>query len=164
MNRFISALNESLENCNWYSALYIALTLPDICARIESDDGKTSGNKYVAWYERYLAPKYQFEMHIFLGGNDCYALRCALLHEGGSDISTQQRRDVLDSFHFTVGHSHCNKINAVLQLDVPTFCTDVCNSALDWERDFRANYPEKADRFDSLIRVYIGPHQIMPGL
>ncbi|MHB8472559.1 MAG: hypothetical protein ACYDC8_06865 [Gammaproteobacteria bacterium] len=170
MNRFIGAIKESLRNQNWYSALYISLTLPDICARIESDDGKTSGDKFVAWFDRYLGPKYQHAigpdktMHIFLNGNDCYALRCAVLHEGGSDITTQNRREVLEKMHFTVGHGHCNQINSILQLDVPTFCTDVCDSVSKWELDFRANFPKKTDRFDTLLQVHIGPHQIAPGI
>lgn len=48
MDRFTSAVRQSLENKNWYAALYLSLTLPDICARLESDDGKTNRVKFVA--------------------------------------------------------------------------------------------------------------------
>ena len=33
--------------------------------------------------------------HVFLHGEDCYALRCAVLHEGADDIVTQRARVAL---------------------------------------------------------------------
>lgn len=93
MDRFIDAIHTSLATQNWYAALYLSLTLPDICARLESNNRKTNRNKFVAWFDKYLASKYRAqigadrEMHVFLSGNDCYALRCAMLHEGESNIA-----------------------------------------------------------------------------
>ncbi len=171
MKRFIEATNNALQSKNWYGAVYIALTLPDICAHIESDDGKTTGDKYVAWFDRYLKRKYESAIgsaktiHTFLSGNDCYALRCAALHEGGSDITSQKRREVLEKIHFTVDRgAHLNQINSVLQLDLVTFCKDVCESVSEWENDFRANHPQKIQRFNTLLQVHAGAHQIIPGV
>jgi hypothetical protein len=170
MRRFTDAVRKSLASQNWYSAVYMALTLPDICARIESDDGKTSRDKYVAWFDRYLRHKYERPSGIsragytFLTGNDCYALRCALLHEGGSDITSQRCREVLDRFHFVVGGAHCSTIDSLLQLDVSVFCGDICDSVAQWERDFRARYPDKIDRFDTLVRIYTETHDVIPGV
>ena len=154
MERFTSAIRNSLKSKNWYAALYMSMTLPDICARLESDDGKTNGSRYIGWYDKYLADMYQHEigadrkLHVFLSGADCYALRCALLHEGSSDITTQRCRDVLERFHFTVVGSHCNQIKSVLQLEVPRFCDDVCVAAKRWAEDFRINHPDKLNRLD----------------
>lgn len=46
-------------NCKgaYYLALYASLTLPDICGAMESDDGQATGNKYIAWFDKHVAPK-----------------------------------------------------------------------------------------------------------
>jgi len=169
MERFTSAIRKSLESQNWYAALYMSMTLPDICARLESEDGKTNGDKYIKWYDKYLADKYRHEVgaerkiHVFLSGPDCYALRCALLHEGSPDITTQRRRDVLEKFHFTVCSSHCNQFGLVLQLDVPVFSNDVCIAAERWAEDFKTNHPDKLNRLNQVVQVYIGPHTTSDG-
>ncbi len=170
MERFTSAIRNSIAHQNWYAALYLSLTLPDICARLEAENGKTSRIKFVAWFERYLADKYRHEigserqMHTFLSGNDCYALRCAMLHEGGSDITTQHCQEALERLHFTVVGAHCNQINSVLQLDVPSFCNDVCDSVEHWYRDFKNNHRDKLHRIGELVTVNVGPHNMGGGI
>jgi hypothetical protein len=170
MERFTSAIRKSMENQNWYAALYMSITVPDICARLESDDGKTNADKYIEWYDKYLADSYRHEigcdrqMHVFLSGADCYALRCAILHEGSIDMTTQRRREVLDRFHFTVCGSHCNQINSVLQLDLPVFCNDVCMAVERWADDFRTNCPDKLNRLDQIVRVDVGSHTMPEGI
>jgi hypothetical protein len=164
MDRFTDAIRKSLEAKNWYSALYLSLTIPDICARLESEDGKTNGQKYAAWFERYMADNYRHAIgsdpnpHTFLSGNDCYALRCALLHEGASDITTQRCREAVDKFHFTVVGSHCNQFDSILQLDVPTFCNEICDSTEKWFLEFKKDHPEKQNRLQELLTIYEGPH------
>ena len=170
MERFISAVKQSLENKNWYAALYLCLTLPDICARLESENGKTNRSKFVAWYDRYMADKYRHQMgpekelHVFLSGNDFYALRCAMLHEGGSDITTQQCQEALQRLHFTVVGAHCNQFNNVLQLDVPHLCNDVCDSVKLWFKEFMNNHNDKAYRIDELVKINVGPHSMGGGV
>lgn len=166
MDRFTSAVRQSLENKNWYAALYLSLTLPDICARLESANGKTNRSKFVSWFEKYLSDRYRFKVggnpvpHVFLSGNDCYALRCAMLHEGGVDITTQQCREVLERFHFTVVGAHCNQFNSTLQLDVRTFCSDVCAAVERWYSGFKTDHPDKLTRLAELVTVHVGPHHM----
>ncbi|ELB2923219.1 hypothetical protein QMT33_002795 [Vibrio alginolyticus] len=170
MQRFIDSIEKSVEDENWYSALYLALTLPDICARLESENGKTSGAKYIAWYDKYMLDKYSHhigrnrELTVFLSGADCYALRCSALHEGGADITTQRCREVLEKFHFTYVGSHCNKFNNILQLDIAQFCRDVCNSVQDWNVNFEDEHKDKLHRLDDLLKVYVGPHSMGNGV
>jgi hypothetical protein len=167
MERFITAVHQAISSRNWYAALYLSVTLPDICARLESENGKTSQNKYVQWYNTYLLNKYQYkhpeesEPRVFLSGNDCYALRCSMLHEGTSELTTQRAREVVDRFHFTaeVG-SHCNIFNSVLQIDVATFCNDMCASVSEWEKDFKNNHSEKLGRLEELVKINIGSHSL----
>ena len=169
MERFITAVQNSLTTQNWYSALYLALTLPDICARLESDDGKSNRTKFIAWYDTYMADKYNKRMaggriHPFLNGNDLYALRCAMLHEGGSEIKDQSARKVLDRFRFTVGSTHCNQIYNTLQLNVINFCNDVCESVLAWYKSFKEDHKDKLNRIEELVIVTVGSYHNVEGV
>jgi len=61
----------------YYLAVSMALTLPDVCAAVESPDGKTSPKKYKAWYDKNLANRY-----VSITAEDCYSLRCGVSHQG----------------------------------------------------------------------------------
>jgi hypothetical protein len=68
------------------SALFIALTIPDIC---------TSGRRYIEWYDTWVNRDGVFE----ISGEDCYKkIRCGVLHRGrtkeGFSLSCDSRNDV----------------------------------------------------------------------
>jgi len=79
MRDVLAQLRESLDANLYYLSLFVALSIPDICGAIDSENGEASGKKYAQWFDRYVAPKY----HGFLVGEDCYRFRCSLLHQGG---------------------------------------------------------------------------------
>ena len=116
MHQFLNAVEEALQQRNFYAALTTALALPDICCWVESPP--TSGQKYAAWFDKYVKEKYTYEVganksqQVFLQGSDCYALRCACLHQGGDNIETQRARKILKDFVFieppAFGQVHCN--------------------------------------------------------
>lgn len=70
MNNIFKAIENSLQNKNWYSALVLSLILPDICGKLENNC-KSSSERYPEWFDAYLGEKYKR----FLTGKDCYALR-----------------------------------------------------------------------------------------
>lgn len=162
MKRLIEAVENSLKSQNWYGALFIALSLPDICGKMETPD-KFSGERYINWFDRYLLDKYSSEVganrikHTFLNGSDCYALRCALLHEGVGDISAQKAQSVLARFHFVFppqgGMIHCNQFNDALQLQVDIFCKDVCEGITAWLKDINEN-KEIQGRLENVLKIY----------
>jgi len=164
MNNLTHALESAIEQKNWYAAVMLALTLPDICGKIEYP-GEHSGTRYKKWCEKYLEPKYTHQVgpaqmeniHKFLSGSDCYALRCALLHEGSDDITEQRARESLDRFHFTAppesGSMHCNQKNTVLQLQVDLFAKDVIESISAWLSDIKGN-AEKENKLAELVTIY----------
>jgi len=145
MQHLVDSVRKDLQNENWYAALFMALTLPDICGKIQYPK-ELSQARYVKWFNKYLSHKYTSEVgpsrerNVFLSGEDCYALRCSLLHEGKDVISGQRCRHALDSFLFVakVG-AHCNyfEVNGhkFLQLSVSRFCEDVCSSIETWLTD-----------------------------
>src|SRR5258708_7704442 len=108
MRDFVIAVRQSVANQNWYSALAMALTLPDIAAKLDGRPGGSAA-RYISWFGTYLDPIYTVQMSgrtvVFLSGEDCYALRCAFLHEGDLDISGQRVQKALTSFTFIVSPS-----------------------------------------------------------
>ena len=141
MLHLVSSVREAVANRNWYASLGLSLALPDICGFLESP-ASGSQKRYVAWCNRDLVPKYtaavgaQRKVHVFLSGEDCYALRCAFLHEGADDIVRQRARKALDTFDFVAPRPgivmHMNQLVNKLQLQIDMFCEDVCQAAESW--------------------------------
>ncbi len=170
MDDLINALESAIENKNWYGALFIALSIPDICGYLETPDGGSQA-RYERWFEEYMLPKYSSHigpdriLHTFLSPSDCYALRCALLHEGREEITEQRAREALGRFYFieppSNGQIHCNQINDVLQLQTDIFCSDILDGLRCWCNAIigRADVEE---RILNILKVY--PSNEIPGL
>ena len=149
MNEFIGAIDSSFQSGNWYGALFIALSLPDICGKLNLPNEPGSQRRYAAWFDRYVRPKYTHKVgaygheKVFLSGNDCYALRCAFLHEGTDNTQAQRAREAVEKFHFIVAPPgcviHCNSLGAKLQLQVDIFCEDIKQGVLSWLRDIETD-------------------------
>jgi hypothetical protein len=167
MNRFLDAIEHSIESKNWYAAVALALTIPDICGWLE-DPGKSSKQRYMEWFNNYLLPKYKNDSRgpnfAFLTGGDCYALRCAFLHEGGDDISRQKANEVLSRITFSTTDSHLIRVNdEVLLLNVSKFCKEVCDAVRSWITDMGIRQ-EIQERMKELISVKIEPFILYPGV
>jgi len=141
MKNLVSSVERALEQENWYAALFMALAFPDLCGNIQYP-ALPSKERYIKWFDEYLSNEYTREVgptrekHVFLSGEDCYALRCSLLHEGRDIVSPQRCRKALDSFLFITSGAHCNYFtvngHTFLQLNVRKFCGDVCASVQTW--------------------------------
>lgn len=144
MNHLIEAVRRSVQEKNWYAALTGALALPDIAGKLDGLSGGSEA-RYVAWFDRYLTPTYTTivggSQHVFLCGNDCYALRCAFLHLGDFDLMGQTARRVLTRFEFVepparrlhLNHSD-NLVPGVssLQVQISFFCEEICMGVEKW--------------------------------
>jgi len=170
IDRYLDSIIKSLESKNWYAALFMALVIPDICGALEHPNEK-SGVRYVNWYNKYMLPKYSSimgplqELHVFLSGDDCYALRCSLLHEGTGDIGKQTISKILESVHFNEpsdkgGMLHCNQYKNVLQLQVDIFCNDLISAAHQWLSDVQGDADIQA-RMQLLSKIH--PAFYFPG-
>ena len=162
MRPFIEAVRSSVSEKNWYAALSTALILPDICGRLQNP-AKLSGVRYAEWFNTHMAIRYSHPdedggpHRQFLAGNDCYALRCAYLHEGGDDILSQSAREALQRFQFCVppGNNtfHCNDRDGVLQLQVDIFCRDLADGAENWLDIIPPSDPAIATRMSGLLTI-----------
>lgn len=144
MEKIIKSAYDALHNDNQYAALIVALVIPDICAALEN--GKTTGSKYASWFENNL-PEYIG----YLSGKDCYALRCAILHQGTDDISGQEIKEVLDYVIFMEPKVPVHRFVAknvvlndqppksFLQLNISMFIVDICKAAEKWLKTTSGN-------------------------
>lgn len=138
MDELLDELSK-VAGAGFYSvALFTSLALPDICAALESDDGKASGPKYKAWFDKWVSPKYPtFPRGGFtLTGATCYAYRCGLLHQGKAmhkDLG-YSRVLFLPPGRLTV---HNGVLNDALIIDIPSFVRDIKNSILEWMKEVK---------------------------
>ena len=164
MKTFIGSIRLAVANENWYGALIIALILPDICGKIEFPK-KPTKERYPKWYDKYVRHKYEFgdcyqeNNTIFMTGKDCYALRCALLHEGHQDLRTQKAYERLQKIDFVVPKSgkirhKINFSNIEFQLEVDKFCLDICDGAEKWLSDVSGKQ-EIQGRMNKLFKIYL---------
>ncbi len=165
MLNLIAALRKSCLQENWYAALYMALSLPDICAKLLEPGSSNAGRRYQAWFDKYLKPHYAggADGHQFLTSADCWALRCSLLHEGSSEISSQRSRDVLSRVIFTTQAIHLMHLNDVLVLNVSAFCEVMIAGVESWMEDFRSDEAVQ-DRIRGMARVETGTFRPIPGV
>lgn len=143
------------------AALSLSLILPDICGGLETP-GEGSKARYVRWFTRWVQPRYTRKVgpaaqcHVFLSGEDCYALRCALMHSGTADISLQPARKALEDFEFVVpppGFTiHCNQRDETLQLQVDIFCQDMSDAVDAWDEATATDAAIEAEK-RTLIRI-----------
>ena len=159
MQRFTSAIRTSIQSENWYAAIFLALTMPDICSKLETPTSGSSGPRYKAWFDKFLAGTYTSNImgreSIFMTSGDCWALRCSLLHEGSDDIGQQNARETLARFHFTTLGSHRIRIDNVLVLNTANFCEEMCQAVESWLIAV-ATKPEVQERIATMIEVKTG--------
>jgi hypothetical protein len=153
MKDIVRSIRTSIQNKNWYSALITSLIVPDICGKIQYPN-KQSKERYIEWLNEYLSVSYR----VFLTATDCYALRCSFLHEGSDNITSQEARRVLDNFILMSNpHFHCNYIDnsgkKSLQLDVGTFCEDMCLASEVWMQAVSSDI-EIQDRMLKVLKIY----------
>lgn len=129
---FLLDIMSSLEHDNWYSALTLSLTIPDICSSLESPDVRGKA-KYISWIENNL---YKIPMYKWIPASDLYALRCSFLHNGMDDISKQKAQKIIESYKFVYPgeqlQMHLNRSGNIMQLDVAIFSLDMVIVAKQW--------------------------------
>jgi hypothetical protein len=161
MDHFAEAIRSAVSQRNWYAALAMALTVPDVCGRLVNPSNG-SRMRYVTWWETYMLNHYQRQIGplgkqvTFLTGPDVYALRCAFLHEGRDDITYQKARQVCTKFLFIEPREgsfiHNNKSNEQLQLQIDIYCMQIADAVSRWEID-TANNTEINERKSDLLKI-----------
>ena len=79
IEQLVNEINGLLRDGYPYSALGIALTLPDICGNIAYPNTKVADH-YKKWYSEYVNPISALKFKDGFDEEICYKLRCAYLH------------------------------------------------------------------------------------
>jgi hypothetical protein len=154
IDKFVDAARQCIESKNWYAALTLALTLPDICSSLEDPGPGKVFKRYVGWCRKYLEPKFTRDIGnppksmTFLSAEDCLHARNSIVHEG-SPIVDNKKRVKIDRFEFFSDGSHMNYVgdrtyNGIpqpryLQLRVDLFCEAIFLAVSDWKTDVAGN-------------------------
>jgi hypothetical protein len=162
MEPILNQTKECLGKGFFYPALITCLTIPDMCGAIDSKDGRSTGEKYQAWYDKYVCPALQevieeangqklpfyiAENGMGLNGKECWIFRCSLLHQGTTlhEKSSYERILFIDPRSgIYIGHG--NVINNMLHIDLKIFCDSVLRGAQKWltvaspSEQFKKNY------------------------
>ena len=115
-----------------YVAVAMCLSLPDVCSALESENGESKTQNYMAWYERWMGEDYQ----LFLSGRDMWSLRCGVLHQGRLGNKKFPYDRIL--FMLTPGFHQCmsdgtgESSERVFQLDARQFCKDMLDAVSRW--------------------------------
>ena len=132
MGTLINEIMEALKNRLLYAALLLALTLPDICAALESQDGRSTPGRYKAWFNTWLRKKYEGQ----LDAQDMYRLRCAVAHQGRFEHPGMKYERVFFTLRPNGMFFHKNELPGIrkdgLNLDIVFFCKDVVESVEAW--------------------------------
>lgn len=158
---YVEDIKRSLENKCYFSALALALTLPDICGMAEYPDEGVS-TRYINWYDKYLGDdmsKGHDAMGVdnpWLSGEVVYNLRNTYLHQGSPSIESskvKEEANQLDQFTLVLGDgtvieeitTNINFGNGEVVfrsviVDITFLCNKLCEYALKY-------YKENAERF-----------------
>ena len=153
MNDLTDAVQQALKDNNYFSAMFIALSLPDICGSLETPKEK-NGIRAKRWFKENLGPKYmpsnRYEAllnfrpdgiatlppgeadnlkkepaTVKLTPEMYWSLRNAFLHEASDKHKTAK-------FHITHSRTPMMMINGALQLSSIGFCQDMCDAVKRW--------------------------------
>ncbi|NUU58974.1 hypothetical protein [Paenibacillus agri] len=156
MEDMFNGIRKGLDAGVYQLALNMTLCIPDICAALESQDGKASGAKYQAWFDGNMAGKTK------LSGSDCYYFRCAFLHQGTTEHEKSRFKKILFIEPTAMsGVFHNNVIDGVLNIDLRIFCDLMITSASSWysnikdDPTFKINYEKSFRRYPEGLAPYI---------
>ena len=108
---YVNDIRCSLENKCYFSALALALALPDICGMAEFPDKSVSG-RYIEWYDKYLGADMEYGKDYsggsspWLSGEVVYNLRNTYIHQGNPGIASdrvKEEANQLDKFTLMLG-------------------------------------------------------------
>jgi hypothetical protein len=176
MRNLLGQLDASLNARLYYVSLFTALTIPDIASALDSDDGQARADRYKAWYDRWVRPRFAesvardiasrggpaIHLENPLDGDACYRFRCSLLHQGSSQHPKSPfSRIMFVEPDLTRPVIHYGRLNDALCIDLPSFCREVISGTSLWldavegSDRFRGNYDRFARRHAAGLPPYI---------
>lgn len=85
--KIIESIRSSLNNKNHFASLSNTLILIDICAKVYAPLERENNKRYKKWIDDILL-KQTYYSNDYLSSSNIWFLRCAMLHEGSTDPTT----------------------------------------------------------------------------
>ena len=132
-----SALNAELYNC----ALAVSLTLPDICGKTAFPKEQSSTKRYKDWFSIYAEPLFtspaprlpekELVDVTWITSEECWALRCAVLHAGNYETERINPMDIKIHAHKrgNRNYSHMLRDSQSADWDCILLCETLCAAA-----------------------------------
>lgn len=106
----VNEMIQAFQSGYFFSALTLALAIPDICGRKQYPEEKNCSVRYAKWFDEYVAHEYRKEENedanscdtYYFDGDDCYQLRCVFLHEGTNALHTERKKTIYHIAQFRV--------------------------------------------------------------
>ena len=135
MEATLQQIEKAIQAELYYVAIVMALTLPDICAALETENAYSGRDEYKKWYRENLAGKFPA-----MSDADCYSLRCGVVHKGNLGLKGSEFSRVV----FSLPNSrritmHNNIMNDSLQFDAVQFCHEIIASVRAWYNTHAGN-------------------------
>ena len=131
------------------------LAIPDSGGAISSHNGRADSGSYRKWFDKYVAPKYRSIGNHHLTGEECYFLRCSLLHRGS--MQTQTWKIIFCEFPQTDGFVHPIFLtqDGIIVIEPKTFCNRMVIAAYDWlEESYNdTNFKKNSINFMTLFSI-----------
>lgn len=161
MESLLTQIEKGIDANLYYLSLFISLSIPDICAALESSDGKTSGTKYKKWVNNYLVSIKPSMYGERLSADHIWLFRCALLHQGRTTKDGIEYQRILffePGIETGLHVASCCIVGAKtkdksLLIDINKFCTDIISAARLWVKENEAN-PNYQKNYERLIKRY----------
>lgn len=87
ISKIIESIRLSLKSKNHFAALTNSLILIDICAKAYEPLERKNNKRYKKWIEDVLITEFTYP-NDYLSSSNIWFLRCAMLHEGSTDPTT----------------------------------------------------------------------------
>ncbi|MCP2232868.1 hypothetical protein [Erwinia aphidicola] len=157
MRQFTEAITQSLQDKNWYAALFLSLAIPDICRSVENPKPERGeiGKLYANWFDRYLGQEYSSGEHeeTRFYGYDCWMYRCSCMHSGLDFLDKKRLRLFVFTPPPAPGYIvHRNSIDNKLQLQIDCFCKDILDAVDKWMLDIKGK-ETYLQRMNSLLTI-----------
>ena len=156
MDHILNEIEKALDVGLYIVALQSTLTLPGICAALESKKGNTDGKDkklYENWYMRNVKPYVSW----LFTAEDCYRYRCSLVHQASAHLRGGKPRKEYARFMSVYPCSGIKIDNCSFKcigqeksdgfvVDIPTFCMTIIKCVRLWENkvkdtpNFKRNY------------------------
>lgn len=123
----LNQINAAATNGLHVIAIGMAVALPDICAALAAEDGRSLPTLYKAWCVANL----KGEQFSFITPEVLYGLRCGVLHQGRMGDLPHSMTRVIFSLPGTMGFTNC-LVEGCYFYSVDLFCKNMCDAAHEW--------------------------------